>query len=113
VGAASAPRTAPKSYDWKPIALPSIAYWCPFKPLNLTFPDLPDPFAKPIFTWPREKRALKPAILWPDELEGDYEVDHNLIYMSETHKRAKIYAHIYYPETDEEEEVPKPTPKPP
>jgi len=82
----SAPRKTPKSYEWKPITLPSIAYWCPFKPLNTTFPDLPDPFAKPIFTWPREKRALKPAIFWPDELEEDYEADPALIYKAAQHR---------------------------
>jgi len=80
------PRKAPKSYDWKPITLPSIAYWCPFKPLNTTFPDLPDPFAKSAFSWPREKRALKPAILWPDELEADYEADPALIYKDAQHR---------------------------
>ena len=79
-GQAGARRKAPKSYEWKPITLPSIAYWCPFKPLNLTFPDLPDPFARPVFTWPRARRALKPAEFWPDELEADYEVDPRLIY---------------------------------
>jgi len=116
-GSTAMPRKTPKSYEWKPITLPSIAYWCPFKPLNTTFPNLPDPFARPAFSWPREKRALKPAILWPDELEDDYEADHSLIYMSEAHKRAKIYAHIYYPEigpeqNPETEHKPGPHPHP-
>ena len=93
-GPASAPRKAPKSYEWKPITLPSIAYWCPFKPLNLTFPDLPDPFARPVFTWPRARRALKPSIFWPDELEEDYEVDRSLIYMDAQDRRARIYAPV-------------------
>jgi len=72
-------RKTPKVYTWKPIALPSIAYWF-FTPLNTTFPDLPNPFAKQIFTWPRPKRGFTPAVFWPYELEDDYEVDPKLIY---------------------------------
>jgi len=72
-------RTFPNAYTWKPIALPSIAYWF-FTPLNTTFPDLPNPFAKQIFTWPRPKRGFTPAVFWPYELEDDYEVDPRRIY---------------------------------
>ena len=69
--ASSAPRTTPKSYNWKPIALPKISEMF-FKPIDFSFPELPDPFAKQIFAWPREKRVLKPAVFWPFELEDGY-----------------------------------------
>ena len=68
----SAPRTTPKSYTWKPIALPRISDMF-FKPIDFSFPELADPFAKQLFTWPRERRVLTPAIFWPFELEDDYE----------------------------------------
>ena len=68
----SAQRTTPKSYNWKPIALPKISEMF-FKPIDLSFPELSDPFAKQLFAWPRERRVLTPAIFWPFELEDDYE----------------------------------------
>ena len=74
--AKSTPRTTPKSYKWKPIALPKISEMF-FKPIDFSFPELPDPFAKQIFAWPRETRVLTPAIFWPHELDDDYEPDTN------------------------------------
>jgi len=114
-GPYSAPRKAPKSYEWKPITLPSIAYWCPFKPLNLSFPDLPDPFARPVFTWPRARRALKPSIFWPDELEEDYEADRNLIYMDaqdRSYAQALEAAAAAETSTDKSNNAPVPGPDP-
>ena len=75
-------RTAPKSYNWKPITLPRISEMF-FKPIDFSLPELADPFAKNMFAWPREKRVLSPAVFWPYELEDDYEVDRNLIYCDE------------------------------
>ena len=75
----SAPRTTPKSYTWKPIALPKISEMF-FKPIDFSFPELPDPFAKQLFAWPRERRVLSPAVFWPYELEDDYEVGRGEIY---------------------------------
>ena len=75
-------RTAPKSYNWKPIALPRISEMF-FKPIDFSFPDLPDPFVKNMFAWPRERRVLSPAIFWPHELEDDYEVSRDEIYCDE------------------------------
>ena len=72
-------RTTPKSYTWKPIALPRISEMF-FKPIDLSFPELPDPFAKQIFAWPRERRVLSPAVFWPFELDDDYEVNRDEIY---------------------------------
>ncbi len=66
----------PKSYNWKPIALPKISEMF-FKPIDFSFPDLPDPFAKNMFAWPREKRVLTPAVFWPHELEDDYAPEPN------------------------------------
>ena len=71
-----APRNAPKPYNWKPIALPKISEMF-FKPIDFSFPELPDPFAKQAFAWPRERRVLTPAVFWPYELEDDYEPDTN------------------------------------
>ena len=71
-----AQRTAPKSYNWKPIALPKISEMF-FKPIDFSFPELVDPFAKNMFAWPRERRVLTPAIFWPHELEDDYEPEPN------------------------------------
>ncbi len=71
-------RTAPRSYNWKPIALPRISEMF-FKPIDFSFPELPDPFAKQLFSWPRERRVLTPAVFWPFELEDDYEPDSNTI----------------------------------
>ena len=74
--AKSAQRTAPESYNWKPIALPCISEMF-FKPIDFSFPELPDPFAANMFAWPRERRVLTPAIFWPYELEDDYEPNTN------------------------------------
>ena len=70
------PRTTPKSYNWKPIALPRISEMF-FKPIDFTFAELPDPFAKQLFAWARERRVLSPAIFWPFELEDDYTPEPN------------------------------------
>ncbi len=48
-----------------------------FKPIDFSFPELADPFAKNMFAWPRERRVLTPAIFWPYELEDDYEPEPN------------------------------------
>ena len=71
-----AQRTAPKSYNWKPIALPKISEMF-FKPIDFSLPELANPFAKQIFAWPRERRVLSPAVFWPHELEDDYEPEPN------------------------------------
>ena len=74
--AKSAQRATPKSYNWKPIALPKISEMF-FKPIDFSFPELADPFAKNMFAWPRERRVLSPAIFWPHELEDDYDPEPN------------------------------------
>ena len=71
-------RTTPKSYNWKPIALPRISEMF-FRPIDFSFPELADPFAKNMFAWPREQRVLSPAVFWPFELEDDYESDSSMI----------------------------------
>ena len=72
----STQRTTPKSYNWKPITLPKISEMF-FEPIDFSFPELTDPFAKQLFAWPRERRVLSPAVFWPHELEDDYEPEPN------------------------------------
>ena len=100
----SAPRTTPKSYIWKPIALPRISEMF-FKPIDFSFPELQDPFAKQLFTWPRERRVLTPTIFWPHELEENYKPNRNEIYCNEQPSYALV------PRAPKPDDPPNPKPK--